>query len=308
VVGRELRHLQEILNHKADVVQREFIAAGEESRDLSRKIEETDGAERERLIATRSALHERQQAIADEVNEWRDRARAALRQPSEEALRAFLHDLAAGDDESVRSGAGRVLKMLDATDAELEQAAQERERARARPTTPVGRLAERARTEYDLRGDDPAPRKRTAFEFANRAGMAQNEDALAELEAALGDDDAIVKEVIALTLIEMHRFRALRLSDLDVAHASVERLASLNHRAAIRVLVEILETPRTGFKQGEDGVREGNNSRSRAVALARLAEWHNAEAQAAVRGRRFDRDPHIADEAQRLLEASPGEW
>jgi hypothetical protein len=74
------------------------------------------------------------------------------------------------------------------------------------------------------------------------------------------------------------------------------------------VLVEILETPRTGFTQGQGGVREDNNSRSRAVALACLAEWHNAEAQAALRGRRFDRDPQIADEAQRLLEASPGEW
>lgn len=308
MVGRELRHLQEILNHKADVVQREFIAAGEELRDLSRKIEEADGAERERLIATRSALHERQQAIADEVNEWRDRARAALRQPSEEALRAFLHDLAAGDDESVRSGAGRVLKMLDATDAELAQAAEDQQRARARPTTPVGRLVERARTEYDLRGDDPAPRKRAAFEFANRAGMAQNEDALAELEAALGDEDATVKEVVTLALVEMHRFRALRLSDLDVAHASVERLARVQDRAAVRVLVEILETPRTGFTQGEGGVREGNNGRSRLVALARLAEWHSAEAQAALRGRRFDRDSQIADEAQRLLDASPGDW
>ncbi len=308
MISRELRQFQEVLNRKADALQREFGAAGEEARELSRKIEETRGAEREELIARRSAVQERQGRIAEEVNEWRERTRAVLRQPSEEALRAMLRELAAGDDAAVRAGAEHVLHLLDATEDELTQMTQSREQARARPVTPAGRLVERAHTEYDLRGDDPAARRRAAFEFANRAGMAQNDAALAELEAALSDDDAMVKEVVALTLIEMHRFRALRLSDLDIAHASVERLARLKHRAVIRVLIEILETPRTGFEQAEGGVREGNNSRSRAVAIASLAEWHSPEAQKALLARRLDRDPVIAEAAVQLLDSSPGDW
>lgn len=309
MIGRELRHLQEVLNNKADTIQRDFIAASDEVRQLSAQIEEARGPERERLIALRSAVHERQQTVAEEVNTWRDRARAVLRQPGEDALRAYLHELAAVDEESVRSVVSQVLHILDTPEEELErEAAQARQKAQARPSTPVGRLIERARTEYDLRGTDPAPRRRAAFEFANRAGMAQNDEALAELEAAVGDDDAMVREVVSLTFVEMHRYRAMRLSDLGLAHASVERLARFKHQAVIRVMIEILDNPRTGFVQDERGVREDSNRTSRAIAAACLAEWHTAEAQAALRGRQLDRDPQIAEEVVRLLEAAPGQW
>jgi hypothetical protein len=171
-------------------------------------------------------------------------------------------------------------------------------------------LIERARTEYDLRGKDPAPRHKAAVEFANRPGMAQNDEALAELEAALDAyaQDALVKEVVTLTLIQLHRFRATRLGDLDAAYASVQRLTRLNHPAVIPVLIEIVETPRTGFAQGEGGMVEGNNTRSREAALRSLVEWHTPEAQAAVRARQRDRDPQIAQEAARALEQYPGEW
>jgi hypothetical protein len=114
--------------------------------------------------------------------------------------------------------------------------------------------------------------------------------------------------VVSLALIELHRYRAMRMGDLDEAHASVERLARFAHRAAIPVLVEILSSPRTGFARGESGMGEADNGRSRRLALQRLGEWRTAEAQRAIRARQLDRDPAIAEEAVRLLESYPGEW
>jgi hypothetical protein len=138
--------------------------------------------------------------------------------------------------------------------------------------------------------------------------MAQNDEALDELEAALADKDPLVKEVVTLTLIQMHRFRAMRLGDLDAVYASVQRLSHLNHPAAIPVLIEIVETPRTGFAQGEGGMVEENNNRSREAALISLIQWHTPEAQTAIRARQRDRDAHIAQGAARALELYPGEW
>ena len=177
--------------------------------------------------------------------------------------------------------------------------------AAAKPTSPAGRLIQRARTEYDLRGSDPAPRQRNAVEFANRPGMAQDDAALAEIEAALNDPDRMVREVAALTAIQLHRFRAVRLADLDAAHDSVLRLTRLNHPAVVPALIDVLEHPRTGFVNGDE---EGNNDRSRRVALTRLVEWHTADAQHAIRRRQFDRDPQVVHVAERALELFPGEW
>jgi hypothetical protein len=188
------------------------------------------------------------------------------------------------------------LYLLNASEEELAKLAQSQ--LRAKPTTAVGRLIERAHTEYDLRGKDPAPRKKAASEFATRPGMAQNDEALAELEAALGDKDPLVNEMVLLTLIQMHRFRAMQLADLDAGHASVLRLTQLNHAAAIPVLIEIAATARTGYTLGH----EGNNRASREAALARLAEWHTPEAEAALRARQQDRDHIIVLAATSALE------
>ena len=296
MIGQGLRQLQETLNRKADAVQREFIAVGEKLQELSRKIAEPHGADREPLIAEQEALRERQRSLADEINLWRDRARRVLRQQGDAMLRAYLDELLATDDETVHSAVEHALYLFNASEEELAQLAQSQ--LAAKPTTPVGRLIERARTDYDLRGKDPAPRKKTASEFANRPGMAQNDEALVELEAALEEKDPLVNEVVTLTCIQMHRFRAMRLADLDAGYASVMRLTSLNHTAVIPVLIEIAETPRSGYTQG----KEGNNLSSREAALARLVEWHTAEAQAAVRARQQDRDSKIARAAARALE------
>lgn len=308
MIGTGLRQLQEMLNRKADAVQREFIAVGERLQALSRRALEAGLEDRARLLTEQEALHETQRTLAGQVNLWRDRARAVLRQQSDEALRAFLAELLAEADEAVKPAVQHVLYLLDAPEEELAQLAQGQ--TRARPTTPAGRLIERARTEFDLRGQDPAPRQRAAVEFANRSGMAQNDEALAELEAALEDTDPLVREVVSLTLIQMLRFRAMRLGDLDVVHEAVKRLARLNHPAVIPVLIEILETPRTGFMRGEGeaGMVEASNTRSRGVALTRLVEWRTPEAQAAVRARQFDREPPIILAAARALEMFPGEW
>jgi len=306
VIGQELRQLQEALNRKADAAQREFNAAGEKLQGLSRKVMEARGADQEPLVAEQAALREKQQALADEINQWRDRARRSVRHQGDATLQAYLDELLATQDESIRPAVEHVRYLLTVPEADL--AGLEQTQAAARPTTPVGRLLERARTEFELRGDDPAPRQKAAFEFANRAGMAQNDEALAELEAALENSDPQVKEVGTLSLIQMYRFRARNLSDLDAVHHCVERLTGIKHRAAIPVLIEILETPRTGYVSGASGMIEGNNNRSRAAALQCLGEWHTPEAQTAVQARQRDRDPQIAEAAARLLEAYPGEW
>jgi hypothetical protein len=306
VIGQGLRQLQEALNRKAGAVQQEFIAVGEKLQALSRKIAEARGADPAPLIAEQEALREKQRTLAEEVNLWRERARGALRQQGDEALRAYLGELQAAGDEAVSAAVEQVRHLLDASEEELARLAQSRTQAKS--TTPAGRLIERARTEYDLRGQDPAPRQKAAVEFANRAGMAQDDEALAELEGAVGDADPLVDEVATLTLIQVHRFRAMRLGDLDAVHNSVQRLASVHHPAVIPILIEIVETPRTGFRQGAGGMVEGNNSRSREAALTRLVEWHTPEAQAAVRARQRDRDARSAQDATRALDFYSGEW
>jgi hypothetical protein len=308
VIGQELRQLQEALNRKADSIQRDFIEVGEQLKALSRKLLEVSADEREPLLAEQEALHTRQQALAEEVNLWRDRARGVLYQPGDESLRAYLNELLAASDPALRPTVEHALLVLDTPEEELSKLAQTQ--TRAGPTTPVGRLIERARTEYDLRGSDPASRQKAAVEFANRSGMAQNDDAIAELEAALDDPDPLVAELLTLTLIQLHRLRAMRLADLNTAHESVKRLTHLTHPAVVPVLIEVLENPRTGFARGEGEaeVTEANNGRSRLLALMRLIEWHTPEVQSALRPRQLDRDPQIAQMATRALELFPEAW
>jgi hypothetical protein len=219
---------------------------------------------------------------------------------------AYLQALLAIDDASVHAAVEHVLHVLDTPEDELTREAQAQ--AQPRSTTPAGRLIERARTEYDLRGADPAPRRRAAAEFSSRSGMLQNDEALAELEAALDDKDPLVAEIAVLTVVQLYRLRAMNLADLDAVYDAVERLTRLKQRAVIPVLIEVRATPRTGFLKEQGAMVAGDNQRARAAALACLAEWRTAEAQVALRMRQRDRDPQISEAAIRALEAYPGEW
>lgn len=302
MIGQELRQLQEALHRQADSVQREFVALGEQLKVLSRQMGERD-ADHEALAAEQTALRDRQQVLAGDINQWRDRARAVLQQRSDDALRDFLTHLRDISEPPLLPLVEHVLFLLTATEEELAQLAQKA--APTAPTTAAGRLLERARTEYDLRGTDPAARQRAASEFANRPNLAQDDAIVAELEAAFESTDATVREVAFLTVIQLHRFRALRMADLDKAQASVERLTQINHPAVIPTLVAILENVRTGFAEVGGDV---SNRRSRLMVLERLVAWRTAEARRALQARLQDRDFHIAEAARRALADFPGEW
>ncbi len=301
-----LREVQKALNHKADQVQRQFIEASAALDDIGRRLLDSQEEAKEQLREEQKAARARQQELAELVNHWRDRARAVLSQPGEARLRAYLNELLELQDDILTPSVKHALFLMDATEEELA-ALMESDKPAA-PQTPAGRLITRARTEFDLRGSELGVRQRAAVEFANRPGLALQDDIVAEVEAALDDGDPIVREVALLTTIQLHRFRCMRTADLDEAHESVNRLAALNHPAVIPVLIEVVENPRTGYIQGAEGTEETDNGRSRLVALLRLVEWHTAQAQQTVRGRLFDRDEHIVKAAQRALELFPGDW
>jgi hypothetical protein len=303
-----LNLLFQALTRKADAVQRDFGAMGEELQLLGRRLVNAPPGETGPLLGEQAALRERQQALAGQINLWRDRARAALRQPDDASLQAFLNDMEAASDPATDGGVLGAVQTTREFLAHPEQAAALIASAAAAVATPAGRLLQRARTDPALRAEDPASRQREAVEFANRPGLAQNDQALGELEAGRADPDPPVADLAALTLIQCHRFRALRLGELEPAHQSVRWLARLKHRAAIPALIEVLETPRSGYVPGETGPVEATNRRSRLVALAALVEWRTAPAQAAVRARQFDRDPQMAAAAERALTLFPGDW
>jgi hypothetical protein len=278
---------------------------------LPGKIAEAeDEADKQALLTEQDELRERRADIAETVNVWRDRAKDLLNKPDDDSLRAYLQDISdqTKDDEQVQAAVKYAVFILNATEEELAALAQPKEDDR--PQTAAGRLIERARKEYDLRGDDPAPRHKAAVEFANRPNMLQDLEAIAELEESIYDPDKFVREVLMLTLVQIHRFRALRLGDLDEAYHSVERLTHINHPQAVSALVSILEHPRTGFVQKSDSDEpvEENNSRLRVAALKRLIEWHTPEARRATEAHQLDRDEQVSYLARRALETFPGEW
>lgn len=308
MIALGLRRVQEALNQKADEVQREFIQLSTQLDEINRKMLEVRQEERAALRAEQEAIRARQQKLADEVNLWRERGRSVLTRPGADALRNYLQTLLDLGEERLVPAVQHALYLLDASEEELERLSQLESGQRSRATSPVARLVERARSEYDMRGSDSTARQRAAVEFANRSGMAQDDAVLAEIEAALDDPDPLVREVLLLTLIQIHRFRCMRVADLDMAHKAAQRLAEINHATVIPVLIEILEKPRSGFVEGPAGPEEKDNGPSRLIALLRLVEWHTAEAQAAVRARLFDRDPHIVNAAKRALELFPDPW
>jgi hypothetical protein len=160
----------------------------------------------------------------------------------------------------------------------------------------------------DLRGSDPIERQRAAVEFANRPGMALDETAIAEIEDAIEDDDPLVRELVVLTSIQLHRYRAMRSADPVLSYEAVKKLTTINHPAVIPSLVEIVEKLQPTFSSAGESSEVNLHAKSRMIALLRLVEWHTSEAQVAVQKRRFDNNKQIAQAAQRALELFPGQW
>ena len=73
-------------------------------------------------------------------------------------------------------------------------------------------------------------------------------------------------------------------------------------------LIEVMSQHRTGYVSSPSGMAEGDNAKSRMVALLRLVEWHTPDAQVAIQAVRFDRDSHLVKVAVKALEVFPGDW
>jgi hypothetical protein len=306
MIGLGLRQVQETLNRKADEVQHEFVNISNSLEDIGRQLVDVRGGDTAALRAEQQALRDRQAQIAEEVNLWRERARQVTQQHGQTSLRAYLEELATLPEPQIQASAKHALYLLDAPEEELARLGEAQ--GAVKVTTAAGRLLTRARSPYDLGGSDPAQRRKAAIEYANRPGVGQDEDALAEIEAATHDADPPVAELATLTAMQIHRFRAMRLAQLDAAHASVKRLAAMDHPDVVRILVEILDHPRTGYEGEGEAAVEKDNGASRMTALLRLVKWHTEEARQALRARQFDQDPAIVQAAARALELFPGDW
>ena len=297
--------MQAALERKASAVQQEFIQLSEQLDELGWQIADADEEEKKAIREKQKTIRIEQQQIAEDVNLWRRRAREVTQQPGTTSLRSYLNDLLELNEELVTPAVQNALTLMDTPPDERSFPDEE---PILTQQTPVGRLLERARTEYDLRVSDPAIRMKEAIAFANRAGMAQDEDSIAEVVAAMDDPDPLVRELAIFTTIQVLRFRALRLADLEQAHAAVQQLTQIPHPAVVPVLIEIVEQPRVGYIEEGGESKQADNSRSRMVALLKLVEWHTAEAQIALQKLKFDRDPHIVKAAQRALELFPERW
>jgi len=126
------------------------------------------------------------------------------------------------------------------------------------------------------------------------------------MEEGLNDPDPIVRELALLTTIQLHRFRALRMADLEKAHRSVQFLSRLKNPQVIPILIEVVEDQRSDSTGDTEG--EFSNMKTRTVALLRLVEWHTQEAYTAVFQRQFDRESHISKAAKRAIELFPAPW
>ena len=308
VLGLGLRQLQEALNRKADEVQREFLELSEELDKVNAELMELHGDARQENLAKQRDLRSRQQDIAEEINWWRERARWVTQSGSGHNLEDTLSELEGMEEPAIQAALAQVRFIIESPAAAAEQLTYQSEDERVE--TPAGRLLERARTNFDLRGSDPAARVRAAAEFANRPGIAQDDSVLEEITQAEDDPDPLVRELVGFTLIQLHRFRAMRFADLDLAHQSVQELARMQNRAVVPVLSEILQSHRSGYSEvGETGEAvEQSNTRSRMVALLRLVEWHTAEAKSALISVQFDKVHEISRAAKHALELFPGSW
>jgi hypothetical protein len=304
-IGIGLRQVQQALDRKADEIQHKFIELSDELDDISRQMLEVGDEERKTLKDKQNQLREQQLLIADDVNVWRTRARKVLQHPGVSSLRGFLGEMLELKEALVTPAVERALMLLDLPPEERLEHEQEKE---VQAQTPAGRLLERARTDFDLRSSDGGVRQREAVAFANRPGMAQDQATIDEIALAIDDPDPLVRELATLTTVQLYRFRANRLADMEDAHQATRFLARMNHPAVILALIEILEDPRVGYVEEQGEAVQVDNGRSRMVALLRLVEWHTAEAQSALRTMKYDQDPHIVKAAQRALELFPGPW
>ncbi len=307
MLGLGLRQLQEAIDHKADEVQREFVSLSEELAVLNAQLLELDGDARRGHLAKIKTLKARQGSVAEEINTWRERARNVVQTRGGQSLRTYIESLKQLEDERITAAAEHALWAINSPEEAAEAMALRLSQPESK--TPAGRLIERARKEYDLRLGDRAARVRAAVEFANRSGSSQDEAAIQEIEAAMGDSDPLVRDLATLTVIQLHRVRAASLADLDQAFDSVKRLSRVDDPAIIPALSEIVNHPRSGFTLDETGeAHDADNSRARLVALLRLVELHTEEAKSAVHARQFDRNAEIASTAKRALELFPGAW
>jgi hypothetical protein len=302
----ELRELAIVLDRKAAAIQREFTSIADNLAILRRKWVEEEETERPRIVKEQEALKDKQMLLADQVNVWRDRIRAIENPSGEKAMLTALEELLGCGDVEVVEAVKRA-KQIMAMDPE-EKAALFNKAAAATANTPVGRLVQRAQTSYDLRSGGARVRQETAVEFSNRSGMSQDESIIADLEAALEDPDPVVSDVAIRTLVQILRFRAVRAAELDTGQAAVQKLVKIQNPVVIPVLIEILKNPRQGYLLVDGNLQEGSNGPARLLALIALVEFRTKEAQDVIRMRRFDKDPNIANAAERAWEAFPGEW
>jgi hypothetical protein len=306
VVILELRELAMVLDSKVNAIQREFTSVADRLAALRRKWSEVEEPERPGIIKEQEDLKEKQLLLAEQVNIWRDRIRAIENPSGEKAMLASIEELLDCGDPQVVDAVKRA-KELIAMDPE-QKAELFNKTAAAAANTPVGRLLERARTNYDLRNGGPVARQQVAVEFSNRSGVSQDDSILAELEAAAGNSDPVVSDVVNRTLVQILRFRAVRAAELDTVQSAVQKLVKIQDSAVIPVLIEILKNPRQGYLLVDGNLQEGSNGPARLLALIALVEWRTKEAQDAIRMRQFDRDPSIVNAAERALQAFPGEW
>ncbi|MCJ7676448.1 MAG: hypothetical protein MUO35_01840, partial [Anaerolineales bacterium] len=114
MIGVGLRQVQDALSRKADEIQREFVTTCERLDEVGRLVLESTEDDRQSLRAEQSSLRERQQALADEINQWRERGRRVLTQPGQAALRVYLNDLLALEDPHITPAVKHALYLLDA--------------------------------------------------------------------------------------------------------------------------------------------------------------------------------------------------
>jgi hypothetical protein len=302
----ELRELAMVLDRKVTAIQREFTALADQLAVLRRKWTEEEESERPKIVKEQEALKERQLLLADQVNVWRDRIRAIENPTGEKALLASLDEFLGCGDAEVVAAVQRAKQIME-MDPE-EKAALFNKAATATSNTPVGRLIQRAQSSYDLRNGGSTVRQEVAVEFSNRSGMAQDESILPELEAAAQDSDPVVSDVCLRTLVQILRYRAVRAAELDTAQVAVQKLVKIQSPVVIPVLIEILKNPRQGYLLVDGNLQESSNGPARLMALIALVEFRTKEAQDVLRMRRYDKDPNIANAAERALQAFPGDW
>ncbi|MBN1265764.1 MAG: hypothetical protein JXA25_09745 [Anaerolineales bacterium] len=306
MLGPIVTQLQRILERKASKVQRAFLEMSQELETLSKNTINLTGEEHQATIARQNTIRDQQQGIAEEINRWREYGRLAIQQGTEERMRSYIQEIQEkGDDELIKELEDLIFQLDHPEEIlkRLEEANQRRDSG-----TPVGRLIERASTVYDMRSENNSARKEAAFEFANRQGVIQDEDILAELESYIDDEDPYIQETAQLTVIQIYRLKALQLADIRESHKAVKRLTEISNPAVVPALVEIMEKPRKGYLERDGAVVEVDNVRSRQIALLRLVEWHTAEAQRAIYMRRFDQNKDIVSFVEKALEMFPEEW